>query len=242
MKASSILAGIGLGAALMYVLDPQGGPRRRALVRDKAASAWNKTREATNALNKDISNRAQGLYSQARSKTSQEPVPDSVLADRVRSKLGRLTSHPRSIDVSVLAGRVTLRGPVLQVEVEDVVDGVWTVRGVSDVDNLLEAHEEPGNIPGLQGPGSRQGIASGFMRYNWSPTHRALATGVGSGLVIFGASRRTNPLALISGLAGLAFALRGATNRELARFVRRGQRETGRGAEQRSQEQQPATT
>ncbi len=31
----SLLGGIGLGAALMYMVDPDRGKRRRALVRDK---------------------------------------------------------------------------------------------------------------------------------------------------------------------------------------------------------------
>ena len=40
--ALSILAGVGMGAGLMYILDPQTGRRRRALARDKMANAAHK--------------------------------------------------------------------------------------------------------------------------------------------------------------------------------------------------------
>jgi hypothetical protein len=62
MKAIlAILSGIGLGAALMYFLDPQGGGRRRALVRDKAIKFNRQTRETLEGKAKDISNRTKGL-------------------------------------------------------------------------------------------------------------------------------------------------------------------------------------
>ena len=36
-KESALIGGAGLGAGLMYLLDPDRGKRRRALVRDQAA-------------------------------------------------------------------------------------------------------------------------------------------------------------------------------------------------------------
>lgn len=42
MNRSMILVGIGIGAGLMYALDPQGN-RRRALARDKVTKAVHKT-------------------------------------------------------------------------------------------------------------------------------------------------------------------------------------------------------
>ncbi len=42
-KTIALLSGIGVGAALMYVLDPDRGRRRRALARDKAVSIAGKT-------------------------------------------------------------------------------------------------------------------------------------------------------------------------------------------------------
>ena len=56
-----MLSGLGLGALLMYLFDPQGGNRRRAVVRDKAIKLNRQAREAVVGTAKDISNRAQGI-------------------------------------------------------------------------------------------------------------------------------------------------------------------------------------
>src|SRR6266700_2301453 len=41
------IAGVAVGAGLMYVLDPVSGPRRRALVRERPASARRRLNRAT---------------------------------------------------------------------------------------------------------------------------------------------------------------------------------------------------
>src|SRR5947209_14245955 len=54
-------AGMGLGAGLMYVFDPQMGRRRRALARDKAVRLAHEARDAADVVRRDLSNRARGL-------------------------------------------------------------------------------------------------------------------------------------------------------------------------------------
>ena len=66
-KIITVLGGIGLGAALMYLYDPKGGRRRRALIRDKAVGLTNDARQALNKRTKDLSNRAQGVMHDAKS-------------------------------------------------------------------------------------------------------------------------------------------------------------------------------
>ena len=61
--ALSFFAGMGLGAGLMYVFDPQMGRRRRALARDKAVGLAHDARDAADAVRKDMANRARGLAS-----------------------------------------------------------------------------------------------------------------------------------------------------------------------------------
>jgi len=65
-RALLFLTGIGVGAAVMYILDPDGGGRRRALIRDKAVSIGNDVSEAVRKTTTDLSNRAQGLMHDAK--------------------------------------------------------------------------------------------------------------------------------------------------------------------------------
>jgi hypothetical protein len=62
-RCFAALAGAGIGAGLMYLLDPQMGRRRRALARDKASRLAHEAQEAANVVSRDMTNRAQGLAS-----------------------------------------------------------------------------------------------------------------------------------------------------------------------------------
>ena len=62
-----ILGAAGLGAAVMYLLDPDRGRRRRALIRDQAVKLNRQTREAVSGRVEDLSNRAKGMLHSAKS-------------------------------------------------------------------------------------------------------------------------------------------------------------------------------
>jgi hypothetical protein len=66
-KAAALLSGIGIGAGLMYLLDPERGRLRRAIARDKAVSLANKTGDAVARTSRDIGNRAKGVAAEVRS-------------------------------------------------------------------------------------------------------------------------------------------------------------------------------
>ena len=57
----SLCAGMGLGAGLMYFLDPEVGRRRRALCRDQLVRATHQIEAGIEKALKDARNRAQGL-------------------------------------------------------------------------------------------------------------------------------------------------------------------------------------
>jgi hypothetical protein len=66
-NAMTVLGGLALGAGLMYMLDPERGRRRRALLRDKLVSACNNSARATGSKARHLSNRARGLMHETRS-------------------------------------------------------------------------------------------------------------------------------------------------------------------------------
>src|SRR5918911_600838 len=97
----AVLTGLGLGAGLMYFLDPSRGRRRRALVKDKLAHSVNVSADAVGVTQRDLSHRASGAMARVRGTLRAKPVDDVVLLERVRSILGRVASHPHAIDVDV---------------------------------------------------------------------------------------------------------------------------------------------
>jgi hypothetical protein len=127
-RAMGILAGAGLGAGLMYFLDPDMGRRRRALARDKLVHVANEVEDGARLIVKDLENRAHGLAAG---------------------------------DLSVLVGgRRALSHP---------------------------------------------------LRGGWSPSARSLMTLLGTGLFLFGLTRKA-PEACVAGSVGLALAAEGVSN------------------------------
>jgi len=184
----ALFGGVGLGAGLMYVLDPERGRRRRALARDKVIAAVNKAEDALSATAKDVSNRARGVAAAARTRwRSDGQVPDEILTERVRSKLGFVVSHPRAIEVAAQDGCVILSGPILADEVAGLLVRVEAVPGVRGVENLLEVHGTA-DIPALQGGAKPR---TSYHPRTWSPTTRAGALLIGGALAIYALRRRT---------------------------------------------------
>lgn len=178
----AILVGMGIGAGLMYYLDPTGGSRRRALLRDQVVHAGHLIGDAADATRRDVANRASGAVARVRGERDEAHVDDRVLVERVRARLGRAVSHPRAIDVDALDGIVTLRGPILESEVSTLCSTVARVRGVREVVDELDAHQTAEGIPSLQGGAELPGM----WNRHWSPTTQlftALAATAGVGLL-----------------------------------------------------------
>jgi hypothetical protein len=214
-KALTFGAGLGLGTGLMYLLDPDRGRRRRALLRDKGAWALRKTGDCIEVTAHDLRNRAQGI---THIHSSSEPVDDRIVAERVRSKLGRVVAHPGAIEVNALNGAVTLSGPILVEEMSELLKCVNGVRGVKQVINNLEAHEQADNHPALQSGRERQGAHFEFFQENWSPAARVLAGAAGASLAAYGGVRR-DALGAGLGTAGLLLLTRGITNTGIQRLA-----------------------
>lgn len=179
MNGRDLLVGVGLGLAVGYMADPNRGARRRALARGKMVRASRKTRDALDATSRDVANRTKGLAAAARGRLTKDEVDDARLVERVRAKLGRLTSHPRAIDVEARNGDVTLKGPILARELTGLLAAVASVRGVQSVTNQLEPHETADNVPSLQGGGEISPPTLDIFQRNWAPATQALVAAAG---------------------------------------------------------------
>jgi uncharacterized membrane protein len=163
----------------------------------------------------------QGIAAVARRPFGRDRAGDHVISERVRAELGRLVSHPGAIDVCSEQGHITLAGPVLAREADRLIEGVRSVRGVADVDNRLDLHEDSDDVPGLQGIARAPAPAFELLQENWTPAARLLTGMTGGALVLqaLSATRRDDPLARALALAGLALLTRASANRPMQEIV-----------------------
>ncbi len=150
-RVLKVIGAAGLGAGLMYLFDPDRGKRRRALLRNKAEHVTRIAADVTGKTRRDVRNHLLGVFAEVQALFRTSEVSDSVLEARVRSKLGRVVSHPHAVAVKTDQGIVTLSGPVLADELHPLLDAVSAVSGVRSIDNWLEVHQHAGGIPALQG-------------------------------------------------------------------------------------------
>ena len=176
-SAGSMLCTLAAGAALMFLLDPSHGRRRRALIADKARRLTRQARDASGTLSQDLTSRLSGLKTRL-SKTDEQPT-DERIRERVMAQLGQYSSHPRAVDVSVRDGRVYLTGPVLAAEAERIIARLRKIPGAASIEDWLERHTFA-DVPSLQVESRPHRLS---LR-GWSPTTRVLVgTGALTGLV-----------------------------------------------------------
>ncbi len=149
----SLLAGMGLGAGLMYVFDPEKGSRRRALARDKAVRfgkeiAWHADKQARNAVNHIKGSIAE--Y-QATVRDRMRDIDDDQLVRRVAAQAGHVVSHPGALQITAEDGCVLVRGPILRAEFDRLKHRLDQTRGIRDYDLQVEVHDTAENVPELQG-------------------------------------------------------------------------------------------
>lgn len=211
-KLSSLFYGLGIGAGLMYFLDPQSGERRKAMVRDKITSTRRSADEAVETGLRNLRSQASGLVAEGIALMSNEAIPSYVIEERVRSRLGFLTHHPDAIQVSASGRDVTLSGDILASEVERLMKGMANIRGINEIHNNLRVHQEPGDIPQLQRKGWVVGEERGSMM--WSPSTRLLV-GVGALYLMLYGMRRGGFIGLLARLGGIVLGARALTNFDL---------------------------
>lgn len=150
-RNATLAAGMALGAGIMYLLDPDRGSRRRALVRDKMVRAGKKMSEAADKRIRDLNNRARGAVAERWARLREQEIGDEVLQERVCAQLGHVVSHPGSLVVNVEDGNVTVSGPVLMGEQENIRRRLEKTRGVKSFHVRVQEHSSREAVPGLQG-------------------------------------------------------------------------------------------
>jgi len=137
-KRWAMLGGLGLGAGLMYILDPVAGRKRRKTVADKTGSMKRTSASAIGRVSRDIGKEAWGLLTEAQGVFEGPLEDDETLAERVRSRIERTVSQPDTVQIVVDSGVVTLAGTISAAEFDRLVSTVLRVKGVRDVNDKLD--------------------------------------------------------------------------------------------------------
>ena len=135
------------GAGVGFLFDPDSGRRRRVRGRDKALHALRAGRTGLTRMMRDFANRIRGAWAEAEARLRLEQVPDEVLLERIRARLGRVLTHPSALFLDLEQGRVVLSGPIFSDEVAAALRTVSATRGVKRVDNCLEVYERAFRVP-----------------------------------------------------------------------------------------------
>jgi hypothetical protein len=78
-KGLRLISAAGMGAGLMYLLDPARGKRRRALIANKVTHAARVTSEVTGKTRRDLRNHLLGAIAEIESLFQTREVSDDVL-------------------------------------------------------------------------------------------------------------------------------------------------------------------
>ncbi len=209
-----IVGALATGGAAMFLLDPDRGAYRRGRARDLVRHCGREARELFAKGGRDLRHRLEGAVAVVRRGIEGEQVDDEVLVERVRSEIGRATSHPHAIRVTAQQGHVALEGLVLTDEARDVRARAACVRGVREVDaSKLEEHACSEHVPSLQGGARARARAGG--RRSWRPGNRLAVATTGAALLAAGLGR---------GMAGRLLALAGGSLLTTAALANRSNR------------------
>jgi hypothetical protein len=216
--AAAAAAGAGAGGALMFFLDPDRSRRRRARNGGTDVDDAPGPAEGSRPTARDVRNRTRGMLARTASAVRPGSVTSDRLEERVRAKLARHARHVGAVDVRAEGDRVTISGPVLRAEVAAIREAAHSVRGVGMIEDRLEVHEEPSDVPGPEDSGQpADGPTPGEPHPpRWPGAVRVLTGAAGTGLAVYGLARRDRLGAGIGG-AGVLLAAVAVTNLGMAR-------------------------
>src|SRR5215469_6019996 len=181
----ALLSLLGAGTAGMgiYLFDRKDGRKRRArLMKETKKVVATTTHEAKKSL-KDAQNHLVGGIACLSARLRTEEATDEVIVERVRSRMGRVVTHPHPIMVASDEGMVTLWGPVPRDEMLPLLYKVKATPGVKEIRNHLTAYDS-------KDPESEVATKmSGEIK--WSPFKRLLIGVAGASAAAYGIYKRS---------------------------------------------------
>lgn len=144
----SIALAFAAGALAMYLMDPNTGRRRRAMIRDRGASLGHDADHYVRGKVKRAAHRLKGVAARGRASLSTQPLDDDRLHDRIRARLGRVVGHPHDVEVHVHDGWVQLKGSVAEEEFDELLRVVSSMHGVRNLESLLRTTSSPSQPAG----------------------------------------------------------------------------------------------
>ena len=166
----ALTAGLGAGAGLMYLCDPHRGRARRSWLIAETAGLLHRDENKLKKRAKDMPNRVQGFVAETGSALAPEQqVPDEVLIDRIRSRMGHILSDLQAIRVHAQDGVVTLEGRLTHAERRLLRVEVRAIPGVKRVNDRLGSRL-------AVTPGLLMGLAAGIALFTKGGSARSGAT------------------------------------------------------------------
>ena len=200
-KKWMMIGGAAAGAVAFYFLDRENGRQRRARVVKTTSRLAQAIAEGAELGFRDTQHRLTGMAKHAWFSFRREHLDDRVLVERIRSRMGRILSHPHKIHVASDRGTITLWGQAPEGETHELIHAVQAMHGVREVFDHIEEWEP--ETPRVLDPASfRKARISTLL--NWNPAQRLVAGVAGSALAIYGYRRRD---AVGSALAGIGTGL-----------------------------------
>ena len=165
LDARGFTYGLAIGAGSMFLLDLRRGAARRARLRDRSRRVVHDAEHFVKVGTRDLENRTHGVGARASSflrGPSEDELSEDVIVARVRTRLGRVTSHAHAIEVRFKEGsEIELKGPALASEHDRIVRAASRVSGVERIDDDLVVYDDVDGVPGLQNGGADAWRATG---------------------------------------------------------------------------------
>ena len=144
MRKVALLAAAAAGIA--WLLDPEAGRRRRALLRDRVAAFFRRGVRSGERAAHGVASEAYGLKQKATHLREQpKDFDDGTLKAKVETELFRAADSPKgTVNVNAQHGVVQLRGQVESPQlIDELVARTRSVQGVREVENLLHLPGSP---------------------------------------------------------------------------------------------------